>query len=179
MSTISTTGACVKRSADLSLSAQGALVDFLTAWRSSKPTFFERILDLSHAMADAKFWDRYDADAIALWLGDLTASGYQQPQLVDWTARAALDAPNGWQKTDAAELETVFTFAPKQETSIYLTDTLHNHTLAPDDPASLEGCVYADVEVKMSSIWSARHLLSTFLESYKLNMYVTALRWID
>lgn len=127
-------------------------------------------------MAEARYWDKYDADAIVLWLGDLSASGYQQAALVDWVSTAdslstsLADSATAWRQLDSGELESSFSFVPQQETSIHLTDTLHNHTLAPAVPSSLEGCVYADVEVKMSSIWASRELLATFLESYKLNM---------
>uniref|UniRef100_A0A1D1YBU5 tRNA (Guanine-N(7)-)-methyltransferase subunit trm82 n=1 Tax=Anthurium amnicola TaxID=1678845 RepID=A0A1D1YBU5_9ARAE len=60
----------------------GRLIKFLVAWRSNKPTLFERILQLSHAMAEEGFWSEQDVRFTAAWLQDLLAVGYQQPRLM-------------------------------------------------------------------------------------------------
>ncbi|KAJ6790722.1 putative glycosyltransferase STELLO2 [Iris pallida] len=60
----------------------GRLIKFLVAWRSNKPTLFERILQLSYAMAEEGFWTEVDVKLTAAWLQDLLAIGYQQPRLM-------------------------------------------------------------------------------------------------
>lgn len=57
------------------------LVSFLVAWNSVKPTFFERVLDLSYSLAEAGFWSAQDVDYTAAWLQDLVAVGYKEPPL--------------------------------------------------------------------------------------------------
>lgn len=59
----------------------GRLITFLLSWRSAKPTVFERILDLSYAMANEGFWAAKDVQLTAAWLQDLLSVGYQQPQM--------------------------------------------------------------------------------------------------
>lgn len=60
----------------------GRLIKFLVSWRSSKTTLFERILQLSYAMAEEGFWTEQDVRFTADWLQDLLAVGYQQPRLM-------------------------------------------------------------------------------------------------
>uniref|UniRef100_A0A0A9GJZ8 Uncharacterized protein n=1 Tax=Arundo donax TaxID=35708 RepID=A0A0A9GJZ8_ARUDO len=60
----------------------GRLIKFLMEWRSNKQTLFERILDLSYAMAEEGFWGEKDLDFMAAWLQDLVAVGYRQPRLM-------------------------------------------------------------------------------------------------
>ncbi|KAJ0976102.1 hypothetical protein J5N97_018067 [Dioscorea zingiberensis] len=60
----------------------GRLINFLIFWRSKKPTLFERILELSYAMAEEGFWTEQDVKFTAAWLQDLLAVGYQQPRLM-------------------------------------------------------------------------------------------------
>lgn len=60
----------------------GRLVKFLISWRSSKPTLFEKILHLSHSMAEEGFWTAQDVMFTAAWLQDLLAVGYLQPRLM-------------------------------------------------------------------------------------------------
>ncbi|KAF2289406.1 hypothetical protein GH714_035982 [Hevea brasiliensis] len=60
----------------------GRLIKFLVAWRSSKHRLFEKILELSYAMAEEGFWTEQDVKFTAAWLQDLIAVGYQQPRLM-------------------------------------------------------------------------------------------------
>ncbi|KAM7262704.1 hypothetical protein ACFE04_000387 [Oxalis oulophora] len=60
----------------------GRLIDFLVSWRSSEHRLFEKILQLSYAMAEEKFWTEKDVKFTAAWLQDLLAVGYQQPRLM-------------------------------------------------------------------------------------------------
>ncbi|KAG5609343.1 hypothetical protein H5410_020624 [Solanum commersonii] len=60
----------------------GRLTKFLVAWRSSKHRLFEKILELSYAMAEEGFWTVQDVKFTAAWLQDLLAVGYMQPRLM-------------------------------------------------------------------------------------------------
>ncbi|XP_062189423.1 probable glycosyltransferase STELLO1 [Phragmites australis] len=60
----------------------GRLIKFLLEWRSRKQTLFERILDLSYAMTEERFWAEKDLHFMAAWLQDLVAVGYRQPRLM-------------------------------------------------------------------------------------------------
>ncbi|KAJ7976776.1 Protein of unknown function (DUF288) [Quillaja saponaria] len=60
----------------------GRLIKFLVSWRSSKHRLFEKILELSYAMAEERFWTDNDVKFTAAWLQDLLAVGYQQPRLM-------------------------------------------------------------------------------------------------
>ncbi|XP_014514293.1 probable glycosyltransferase STELLO1 [Vigna radiata var. radiata] len=60
----------------------GRLIDYLVLWRSDKHRLFEKILDLSFAMAEEGFWTETDVKLTAAWLQDLLAVGYQQPRLM-------------------------------------------------------------------------------------------------
>ncbi|KAJ6912717.1 glycosyltransferaseELLO1 [Populus alba x Populus x berolinensis] len=62
----------------------GRLIKFLVAWRSSKHELFEKILELSFAMAEEGFWSEQDVKFTAAWLQDLRAVGYQQPRLMSF-----------------------------------------------------------------------------------------------
>ncbi|GER52508.1 hypothetical protein STAS_29956 [Striga asiatica] len=61
----------------------GRLINFLVEWRSNeKHRLFEKILELSHVMAEEGFWTEKDVLFTAAWLQDLLAVGYQQPRLM-------------------------------------------------------------------------------------------------
>ncbi|KAE8683602.1 putative Magnesium-chelatase subunit H [Hibiscus syriacus] len=60
----------------------GRLIKFLVSWRSNKHRLFEKILELSYAMAEEGFWTVQDLKFTAAWLQDLLAVGYQQPRLM-------------------------------------------------------------------------------------------------
>ena len=60
----------------------GRLTKFLVSWRSGKHILFEKILELSFAMAEEGFWTEKDLKFTAAWLQDLLAVGYQQPRLM-------------------------------------------------------------------------------------------------
>ncbi|OVA15141.1 Protein of unknown function DUF288 [Macleaya cordata] len=60
----------------------GRLIKFLVQWRSGKHRLFEKILELSYAMAEEGFWTELDVKFTAAWLQDLLAVGYQQPRLM-------------------------------------------------------------------------------------------------
>ncbi|CAK7342580.1 unnamed protein product [Dovyalis caffra] len=62
----------------------GRLIKFLVAWRSSKHRLFEKVLELSFAMAEEGFWTEQDVKFTAAWLQDLLAVGYQQPRLMSF-----------------------------------------------------------------------------------------------
>ncbi|PKA66945.1 hypothetical protein AXF42_Ash003602 [Apostasia shenzhenica] len=72
----------------------GRLIEFLVSWRSNKANFFDRILDLSLAMAIEGFWTQKDVELTAAWLQDLLAVGYRQsnmmPLLQDQQKEASL-----------------------------------------------------------------------------------------
>ncbi|PON74256.1 hypothetical protein PanWU01x14_050880 [Parasponia andersonii] len=59
----------------------GRLIKFLASWRSNKRNLFEKILDLSFAMAKEGFWTEKDLQFTTAWLEDLLAVGYSQPRL--------------------------------------------------------------------------------------------------
>ena len=63
---------------DLYLKAEH-LIRFLQQWKSDSPKLEERILALSKAMVEKKFWDFNDAKLTKLWLEDLVAVGYEFP----------------------------------------------------------------------------------------------------
>ncbi|CAL0317072.1 unnamed protein product [Lupinus luteus] len=60
----------------------GRLIKYLVSWRSNKHNLFEKILELSYAMAEEGFWTKKDVELTAAWLQDLLAVGYQQPRLM-------------------------------------------------------------------------------------------------
>ncbi|CAN1256125.1 Probable glycosyltransferase STELLO1 [Linum perenne] len=60
----------------------GRLIKFLVAWRSKKHRLFEKVMDLSFAMAEEGFWSEQEVKFTAAWLQDLVAVGYQQPRLM-------------------------------------------------------------------------------------------------
>jgi hypothetical protein len=57
------------------------LIKFLVGWRSEKGTLFEKILHLSHEMAEQRFWGAQDVELVAAWLKDLLSVGWRQPRL--------------------------------------------------------------------------------------------------
>ena len=81
------------------------LVKFLTKWRSSKPKFFDRVMDLSIEMAREGFWGNDDVVLVKLWLKDLISIGYVPPEL-----RESLPSCD-------AKVQTV---TPKEKPSSYL-----------------------------------------------------------
>ena len=54
-------------------------VKFLSEWKSSKESFFDRIVELSYDMADRKFWGYEDVELVKTWLTDLIKIGYKPP----------------------------------------------------------------------------------------------------
>ncbi|GLT26545.1 hypothetical protein SLA2020_016040 [Shorea laevis] len=60
----------------------GRLIKFLVPWRSNKHGLFDKILELSYAMAEEGFWTEKDLKFTTAWLQDLLAVGYQQPRLM-------------------------------------------------------------------------------------------------
>eukprot|EP00249_Psilotum_nudum_P009355 c21875_g1_i1 orf=563-2974(+) len=61
--------------------SSGKLAKMLVSWRSNKSTVFNKILHLSHSMAEAGFWSAKDVIYTAAWLQDLISVGYIQPRL--------------------------------------------------------------------------------------------------
>ena len=59
----------------------GRLVEFLINWKSDKPDFFSRVLDLSIAMVEQGFWEINDAHLTEAWLSDLVSIGYEIPAI--------------------------------------------------------------------------------------------------
>jgi hypothetical protein len=60
----------------------GRLIKFLISWRATKHSnLFEKILELSYALAEEGFWSEIDFKFTEAWLQDLIAVGYQQPRL--------------------------------------------------------------------------------------------------
>ena len=59
----------------------GRLVEFLINWKSEKPDFFSRVLDLSIAMVEQGFWEINDAILTEAWLTDLVSIGYKIPEV--------------------------------------------------------------------------------------------------
>ncbi|XP_078374528.1 uncharacterized protein LOC144658081 [Oculina patagonica] len=77
----------------------GRLVEFLINWKSDKPDFFSRVLDLSVAMVHQGFWEINDAILTEAWLTDLISIGYEMP---------AIDpAPKSCTNTIGGEIEIV------------------------------------------------------------------------
>ncbi|KAK3018767.1 hypothetical protein RJ639_003314 [Escallonia herrerae] len=62
----------------------GRLINFLVSWRSGNHRLFDKILELSYAMAEEGFWLEKDVRFTAAWLQDLLAVGYQQPRLMSF-----------------------------------------------------------------------------------------------
>ncbi|KAJ9565431.1 hypothetical protein OSB04_001397 [Centaurea solstitialis] len=60
----------------------GRLTKFLVSWKSDKHRLFEKILELSYAMAEEGFWTEKDVKFTAAWIQDLIAVGYLQPRLM-------------------------------------------------------------------------------------------------
>lgn len=60
----------------------GRLIKYLVSWQSNKHILFEKVLELSYAMAEEGFWTEKDVKLTAAWLQDLLAVGYQQPRLM-------------------------------------------------------------------------------------------------
>jgi hypothetical protein len=68
-----------------------ALVDFLFKWHCpAKYTFFECVVDLSQQMADSKFWEAEEVLKIKHWLNDLKASGYIEPEIINFEDESKL-----------------------------------------------------------------------------------------
>ena len=59
----------------------GRLIEFLNKWKSDKPDFFSRVLDLSVALAENGFWGINDALLTKAWLTDLVSIGYEMPSI--------------------------------------------------------------------------------------------------
>ena len=54
-------------------------VEFLINWRSDKPDFFGRVLDLGVEMNYNDFWEWHDVILTEAWLEDLVSVGYEMP----------------------------------------------------------------------------------------------------
>ena len=54
-------------------------VEFLINWRSDKPNFFGRVLDLAVEMYKNDFWEWHDVIVTEAWLEDLVSIGYEMP----------------------------------------------------------------------------------------------------
>ncbi|CAH3141878.1 unnamed protein product [Porites evermanni] len=59
----------------------GRLIEFLNKWKSDKPDFFSRVLNLSVALAENGFWGINDALLTKAWLTDLVSIGYEMPNI--------------------------------------------------------------------------------------------------
>lgn len=57
------------------------LVDFLRSWKSDSEHLFDRILELSFAMAEHGFWGFGDVELTRAWLRDLISVGYEPPKV--------------------------------------------------------------------------------------------------
>ncbi|GLT40768.1 hypothetical protein SLA2020_148780 [Shorea laevis] len=60
----------------------GLLIKFLVSWRSNQHGLFDKILELSYAMAEEGFWTEKYLKFTATWLQDLLAVGYLNQNLV-------------------------------------------------------------------------------------------------
>lgn len=60
----------------------GRLIKFLVSWKSDKHRLFEKIMELSYAMAEEGFWTEKDLKFTAAWIQDLISVGYLQPRLM-------------------------------------------------------------------------------------------------
>ncbi|CAF1511970.1 unnamed protein product, partial [Didymodactylos carnosus] len=60
----------------------GKLVRFLDSWKSSGENLFERISQLTSAMAKASYWNALEVDIIQAWLDALQYIQYKPPSLV-------------------------------------------------------------------------------------------------
>nr|XP_043611134.1 probable glycosyltransferase STELLO2 [Erigeron canadensis] len=65
----------------------GNLLNFLVSWKSDKHRLFEKILELSYAMAKEGFWSEKDVKFTAAWIQDLISVGYLQPRLMSLDLR--------------------------------------------------------------------------------------------
>ena len=69
----------------------GGLVKLLNDWRAPAGADLPRLMiDIARAMADAKMWERGDADLMAAWVSDLKAIGYKFPKRIE-----SHDTPTG------------------------------------------------------------------------------------
>ena len=58
-----------------------SLITFLFDWKCSMAKFYECVVNLSEAMAAAKFWSHEEVDSIKRWLGDLNSLDYVEPDM--------------------------------------------------------------------------------------------------
>ncbi|XP_024517750.1 probable glycosyltransferase STELLO2 [Selaginella moellendorffii] len=58
------------------------LINFVVSWRSDKRSLFQRILHLSHSMAENGYWSAQNVDLTVAWLQDLVSVGYRQPRML-------------------------------------------------------------------------------------------------
>ena len=89
----------------------GRLIKFLVSWRSDKHKLFEKILELSFAMAKEGFWGEKDVKFTAAWLEDLLSVGYEQPRM------KAIDLDRARTATNHADLKE---FVPQKLPSVHL-----------------------------------------------------------
>jgi hypothetical protein len=70
------------------------LAEFLVKWRSPRTTLFDRIVHLTHTMAEEGFWSAQDVELTTDWLKDLLSVGWRQPRLLGSDLDIPVDASN-------------------------------------------------------------------------------------
>lgn len=60
----------------------GPLVQFLKEWKSTQSNFFDRIIELTDAMAANDFYGQKESALVRAWLQDLQNIGYRQPEII-------------------------------------------------------------------------------------------------
>ncbi|KAI3667387.1 hypothetical protein L6452_42443 [Arctium lappa] len=89
----------------------GRLIKFLVSWKTDKHNLFEKILELSYAMAKEGFWSEKDVKFTAAWIQDLIAVGYLQPRLMTLELHRPKGGINHGDRKD---------FVPQKLPSVYL-----------------------------------------------------------
>jgi STELLO glycosyltransferases len=59
----------------------GSFISFLNAWKSTKSTLSERIMELTQLMIKEEFFGTAEQQLITAWLNDLAACGYVMPEV--------------------------------------------------------------------------------------------------
>lgn len=70
----------------------GSFIRFLRAWRSCKPTLFDRLRDLGRALVVKRFWGQQDADLVEAWISDLMYLNYSPPAVRQCTEQEHVSA---------------------------------------------------------------------------------------
>lgn len=68
----------------------GNYIKELTRWKCSKQTFFDCVSELSHDLVVAGLWKSRDAEIVDAWIADLSALGYQPPEMIPETSGPCL-----------------------------------------------------------------------------------------